>query len=135
MCQKTKTPPRREGGGGIEKDQDRREGKGRCCYMFGGRIRLNSLSHLLFSTWMNTVESRLLGRMDALKKLMMILFTPYQTTTLPTWMFIQKYLFKASLLVNGLCGIPPPTATTFCLFFCLYPSSMERGGGREQQYM
>ena len=50
-------------------------------------------------------EYRLLGRRDALKKLRIILFTSYQTTTLPKWMFSQKLLFKSSLLLNSKCGI------------------------------
>ena len=54
--------------------------------------------------------------MDALKKWMIIRFTPYQITTLPETIFSQIFLFKSSLLLNGKCGIqvyvPQTTATT-----------------------
>ena len=38
--------------------------------------------------------------MNALKKWMIIQFTPHQTTTLPKWMFCEKCFFKSSLLVR-----------------------------------
>ena len=41
------------------------------------------------------------GGMDALKKCMIIRFTPDQTTTLSKWMFSQKLLFKSSLWLYG----------------------------------
>ena len=69
----------------------------------------------------------LLGEMDALNKGMIIRFTPYQTTTLPKWMFSQKLLFKSSLLLNSKCCIQvssPNSCDNLCLFFCLYPSSL-----------
>ena len=62
--------------------------------------------------------------MDALKKLLIIWFTPYPTTTLPKWMFAQKLLFKSCLLLNGYCGIqvqytvcPPNNSNDLCLLF------------------
>ena len=61
---------------------------------------------------------------------MIILFTPYQTTTLLKWMFSQKIVFTSSLLLNGKCSIqvlyirPPNNSDDLCLLFCLYPSSM-----------
>ena len=41
------------------------------------------------------------------EKWMIIRFTPYQTTSLPKWMFSPKNVlpFKSSLLLNGKCGI------------------------------
>ena len=44
-------------------------------------------------------------RNGCFKKCMIIQFTPFQTTTLPKWMFSQKLLSKSSLLQNGQCGI------------------------------
>ena len=58
--------------------------------------------------------------MDALITWMFIRFTPYQTTTLPKWMFKQKLLFKSSLLLNCWCGIqvcPPNNINDLCLLF------------------
>ena len=52
----------------------------------------------------------------------MICFTPYQTSTLPKWMFPQKLLFKSSLLLNGKCSIqvrPPTNSGDLCLLFYL----------------
>ena len=43
--------------------------------------------------------------MDALEKWMIILFTPYQTTTIPMWMYSQKLMLKSTLLLNRYCGI------------------------------
>ena len=57
--------------------------------------------------------------MDALKKWMIIRFTPYKTTPPLKWMFTQKLVFKSSLLLNAECVIqvycmsPQPAATTF----------------------
>ena len=65
--------------------------------------------------------------MDALKKWMIIQFTPYQTITLTKWMFFQNFLFKSSLLLNGQCCIQvrhQKNSDDLCLLFCLYPSSM-----------
>ena len=68
--------------------------------------------------------------MDALKKWLVIWFTPHQTTT-PKWMFSKKFFFKSSLLLNGQCGIQAqyvsqPAATTFAFssVYKVYPSSM-----------
>ena len=66
--------------------------------------------------------------MDGLKKCKIIRFSPFQTTTLPKWMFCQQILFKTFLLLNGQCGIqvrPPNNSDNLCLLFCLYPSSMQ----------
>ena len=46
------------------------------------------------------------------RKWMIIMFTQYQTTTLPKWMFSHKLLFKSSLLLNSQC-VPQKTAATF----------------------
>ena len=54
--------------------------------------------------------------MDVSEKWMIFQFTPYQTTTLPKWMFFLKLFFKSSVLLNGQCGIqvhPQTAATTF----------------------
>ena len=59
-------------------------------------------------------------------KLMIIRFTPYQTTTRPK--MSQKLLFKSYLLLNGQCDSQvlvrsPNNSDDLCLLFCLYPSS------------
>ena len=68
--------------------------------------------------------------MDALKKWMIIRFTPYKTTPPLKWMFTQKLVFKSSLLLNAECVIqelyvPPTSSHDLCIPFCIYPSSME----------
>ena len=69
----------------------------------------------------------LLDGMDALKKGMIIRFTPYQTTTLPKRVFSQNILFKSSLLLTVVSAafkyVPQTTATTFACssIFILLP--------------
>ena len=99
--------------------------------MFGGWNRFNSLSHQIFSIRKifkkRMKRIRILGGMDALNKWMIIRFTPYQTTTLPKWMFSQKLLFKSSFLLNSQCRIqvrPPLNSDDLWLLFCLNPSPM-----------
>ena len=60
--------------------------------------------------------------MDALKKWMIIRFTPRQTITLSRWMSFHKLFFISSLLLNGQCSIqvhPPNNSDDLCLLFCL----------------
>ena len=65
--------------------------------------------------------------MVALKKWMIMRFTPYQTTILPKRMFSQKLLFKSPLLLNGY--IPQPTAMTFAFSLSyFYASGLLLGG-------
>ena len=52
---------------------------------------------------------------------MIILLTPNQTSSLPKWMFCQK--FKSSLLLIGQCSIqvhPSNSSDDLCLLFCLF---------------
>ena len=106
----------------IEEETDRREGKGHRCMLFEGRNSFHSTPHNRFSTrmiwrkWL--IEEWTLGRMDASVKWMIIWFTPYQTTTLPKWMFFQKLFFKSSMLLNGQFGIQVYPQNR-CLLFCL----------------
>ena len=65
--------------------------------------------------------------MDALKKWMIIGFTPYQTTNLPQWMFSKKRLFKSCEWFNGIQvrvrppkqqGLPLPSLLPL-YFYCM----------------
>ena len=64
----------------------------------------------------------------ALEKWMIIRFTPYQTTTLPKWMFSQIFfqiILAAKWLVRHSSTVHPLTnSDDFCLLFCLYLSSV-----------
>ena len=100
----------------------RRKGKGRHCSLRDGIDSIPCRNRCFPPGWFwrkGWIEKRLLGGMDALKKWMIIRFTPHQTTTLPKWMFSQKPFFKSTLLLNGYCGIqvyvPQTTAATFAL--------------------
>ena len=57
-------------------------------------------TRMILKKRMNTVEERLLDGMDALEKWMFFRFRPYQTTTLPKWMFSQKRLLINIILAS-----------------------------------
>ena len=61
-------------------------------------------------------KERSLGKTDALEKFMTIWFTPHQTTTLPKWMFFQKFSLNhpcCSLASGAFKYVPQTAATTF----------------------
>ena len=99
--------------------------------MFGRQHTFNSWHHYKlysFSARIILRNGRIVkwNGMDVSEKWMIFQFTPYQTTTLPKWMFFLQLFFKSSLLLNGQCGIqvlPPNSSDDICHFFCHYPSS------------
>ena len=64
--------------------KNRQKRRQRSSLLFGGQNSLNSLPHYRFST-----------------RMIIIWFTPHQTTSLPIWMFFKNLYFKSSLLLNG----------------------------------
>ena len=92
--------------------------------IFSTRMILQNRINRIKATWRN----RCFEKMDDHH------FTPYQTTTLPKWMFSHKLLFKTSLLLIGQCAIqvsPPNNSDDLCLLFCIYPSSMAKAHARQ----
>ena len=103
--------------------------------MFGRQHTFNSWHHYTlysFSARIILRNGRIVkwNGMDVSEKWMIFQFTPYQTTTLPKWMFFLKLFFKSSVLLNGQCGIqvhPQTAATTFAfllwsLLLCSVPT-------------
>ena len=116
----------------LQKKFDRRQAKLRqkrrqmSSLLFGGQKQIKFLATL-----------SLLHQDDAKKRMnriiatcMIIQFTPYQTNTLPNWMFSQILLFKSYFLLNGQCSSiqvysttkydPQPAATNFAFFSVIF---------------
>ena len=77
-----------------------RKGKGRRCCMLGGRNLFNFFDALSIFPQDDLKKNINRKNNNCLVELTIIRFTPYQTVTLPNWMFSQKLLFKSSLMLN-----------------------------------
>ena len=86
----------------IEEETDRREGKGRRCSSTE-LIHFPCRTTVLAPGWFEETDEkknrRMLGRMDASEKWMIIWFTPHQTTTISKWMFFPIFFFKLTVLL------------------------------------
>ena len=108
----------------IEEDSDRREGKGRLCWLGDGTDLIPCrTSHLAQDDLKKRItRETATWRNGYFRKMDDHLVTLHPTTTLPKWMFFQKLFLESSLLLNGLCGIqvrPPTSSPNICLPFCL----------------